>query len=964
MSATPSRAQRLEAILDLILDTEPAQRDAVMAAASGDDTSLLAEARALADALDESEGFLENSAAAVLGVAGVVPDERARAGETIGPWRLLRLLGSGGMGCVYLAERVSGGFSQVVALKLIRGGAITAGARRRFLAERQILARLQHRNIARLVDGGALPDGSPWFAMEFVDGVRITTWCDQRRLRVAERLAIFEQVADAVRFAHHNFIVHRDIKPSNILVTADGTVKLLDFGIARILDDVSPPDTTLTGNWLMTPEYASPEQIRGEAITTATDVYASGTVLYELLTGRRAHRPQDRSPRELERAICELDPPRASDVVTHDPVASEEEEVASSLELAARRGTDPGRLRRTLAGDLDTILACALHKDPVRRYPSVDALLDDLERYRTGRPVRARPDSRTYRLWKFARRHTSGLVASVVLVIVVVAGVVSTVWQARTAREEAHKARETRDFVVGLFRSANPEESRGRDLTARELIDRGLQRVDSALAGQPAVQQELLGVLGVTYRELGHLPQARTALERAVLLAEQTLGRNSRELAERLTDLATVLNASGDYAAADSVLRRALSIRDARDGANSVSYAATLSEIANNLEDTGDWERAETLHRRVLRIDVSRLGSQHVEVATDLNNLGVTLDQLERFEQADSAYRAALAIRQRLLPPDHPALLTTMGNLAVTLAKTGRLAEAESLNRATLAGRRRVLRDDHPDIAYSLSALAANLSDQGRLVAAESLDREALAIRRNTLGPDHPVTLQTANNLAVLLFRAGMFDSAAVLFRDVVRYWTKSYGDTDSRTATAINNLGVALVNSGQFAEGERLLRHALALRRSALGDSASDVAASRRNLAMALLRRGRHAEAEMEVRAALGVWSRSLPRGHPRMAEGWTTLAELLLLRGRNADAESLLVAARDIQMRQFSGDDYRRAETAYLLGRARLGMGRIASAESLLVESARIYEQAPAWKERREAVARELTRVRAALR
>ncbi|MBV6522072.1 MAG: Serine/threonine-protein kinase PknD [Gemmatimonadaceae bacterium] len=958
------RAQRLEALLDLILDTEPAERDAVLLAAANDDTLLLAEARALVTALDKSEGFLERSAAAMLGMSEPDPGESSRAGETIGSWRLVRLLGTGGMGSVYLAERVSGGFSQAVALKLVLGGARSTDIRRRFLAERQILAGLQHRNVARLVDGGTLPDGSPWFAMEYVDGARITTWCDQRRLRIAERLAIFEQVAGAVSFAHRNFVVHRDIKPSNILVTADGTVKLLDFGIAKMLGDASPADATLTGHWIMTPEYASPEQVRGGAITTATDVYALGAVLYELLTGHRAHRLHDRSPRELERTICELDAPRASDVAMLDAISAGEEETVSSSQLAERRGTDPSHLRRTLAGDLDTIVARALHKDPDRRYPSVDALLDDLERYRAGLPVRARPDSRIYRLRKFTRRHALGLGAAGALALAIAAGVVSTIWQARSARDEARKARETRDFVVDLFRSANPEESPGRDLTARDLVDRGLHRIDSALAGQPAVQQELLGVLGVTYRELGHLPQARTALERAVLLAEQAMGARSSDLAARLTDLGTVLNSAGEYAAADSVLRRALLIHDARNATNSVDHAATLAEIANNMEDMGDWENAEALHRQILRTDVSRLGPQNLDVATDLNNLGVTLDQLNRFEQADSAYRAALDIRRRLLPPEHPALLTVMENLAVTLAKSGRLAAAESLNRATLAGRRRVLPAGHPDLAYSLTALAANLEDQGRLLEAEALDREALDIRRRMLGSSHPVTLQTANNLAVLLVRAGRYDSAATLFRDVVQQWSMSYGDADLRTATAINNLGVALVNAGKVAEGERLVRQALSLRRSALGDSAADVATSRRNLAVALLRRGQFAEAEQQVRAALTGWATSLPPGHVRFADGWTTLAELALRRGQIADAESLLVAARDLQVRQLSGDDSRRAETAQLLAQARSRMGRLASAESLLVESARIYELFPARRERRDAVARDLARLRAMLR
>lgn len=937
MGATTPRHERLERLLDAALDADPGERASVLARECPDDAALRAEAHALLAALDRSADFLETPAAALLGLGGGESPEPSRAGEVIGSWRVVRELGRGGMGTVYLAEREAGGFRQQVALKLVRAGAGAPGVAARFVAERQILARLEHPHLARLVDGGTTPQGEPWFAMEYIEGDRVTTWCDERRAGLPERLALFAQVADAVRFAHRNLIVHRDLKPSNILVDASGNARLLDFGIAKVLGEATPDGATATGLWAMTPEFAAPEQVRGEAITTATDVYALGAVLYELLTGHRAHPLERLTPREVERVVCEVDPPPMSEVVLRNitPVGGASSDGTSADLLAARRGSTPARLRHLLAGDLDVIVARALHKDVTRRYPTVDALLDDLQRYQQGLPVHARRDSRWYRARKFLARHRVGVAAGVAITGALVAGALATLWQARVARAEARKAGATRDFVLDLFRSANPDQSLGRELTARALVDRGLQRIDSVLAGQPGTQQELLGVLGVTYRELGLLTQADSAVRRGVALARQAFGPTSDEYAARLRDLGTVLNVAGEYAAADTVLTEALAVLQARHGPEAAVVGSALSELANNLEDTGDWVRAESLHRAVLRIDARHHGRESLEYATDLDNLGVTLYSLRRFAAADSAYRGALAIRERLLPPDHPQRLTVLGNLGAALEGLGNAAAAESLARLVLAGRRRILASGHPDLAYSLNSVATSLEDQGRLAEAEPFYREAIVIRRAALGPDHAVTMQSVNNLAVLFVRIGQFDSAAVRFREVVERWSTSYGADDSRTATAINNLGVALTSAGRLAEAEGPLRRALAIRRATFGDTAMDVGISRRNVAVLLLRQGRLADAEREVRAALDNFSRSIAAGHPRFAEAWTTLGEVFLATGRPSAADSVLALAREVQEARLPGFDYRRAETAWLLGRARMALGRAASAESLFAEA-----------------------------
>ncbi|MGH7528613.1 MAG: serine/threonine-protein kinase, partial [Gemmatimonadales bacterium] len=519
---TPLRWQRLALIFDDVLELAPEARAAYLDHACAGDAALRAEIDALLAADAGSGDFPEAAEAYFPSLMGAAADAAQppagglAAGTVIGPYRVVRELAQGGMGAVYLAERADGQFEQRVALKLIRAGLDSVEVQRRFLAERQILARLNHPNIAKLLDGGIAAEGRPWFAMELVDGSPLLAWCDERKLGLTERLRIFEAVCDAVRYAHQNLVVHRDLKPSNILVTTDGRVKLLDFGIAKVLEggaegqrgsgaDVAP--LTRTELRILTPEYAAPEQVRGEPVTTATDVYALGAVLYELLAGQRVHRFDRHTPAEIERVVCETDP--------EPPSAAAMQDVAAS---AARR-TEPRRLRRLLRGDLDTIVLKALQKDPARRYPSAEALLDDLRRFESGLPIKARPESRTYRLGKFVRRHGVGVAAGTALFLALLAGLGGTLWQARAAAREASRAVAVKDFLVGLFQESDPAQARGRNITADELLARGIQRLDTALTRDPALQSELLGELGKIHRELGLFERADSLLERSVRLA-------------------------------------------------------------------------------------------------------------------------------------------------------------------------------------------------------------------------------------------------------------------------------------------------------------------------------------------------------------------------------------------------------------------------------------------------------------
>ncbi|HEY0178045.1 MAG TPA: serine/threonine-protein kinase, partial [Dokdonella sp.] len=470
-----ARWPRLRRLFAAALDLPRERRDAWLEARCADTPELLGAVRRLLAAHDEPEQLLDRGAAGL--VAGLLADEamapETRIGTRFGAYRLLRLLGRGGMGRVYLAERTDGEFERVVALKLIDDDAATPDARERFLREREILARLSHPNVAMLHDGGVGADGTPFFTMEYVEGEPLTHWCDERRLGVAARVRLVLKVCDAVQYAHRNLVVHRDIKPAKVLVTGAGEPKLLDFGIAKLLDDAARPGLTGTRSQPMTREYAAPEQVLAQPVTTATDVYALGVLLYELLSGRLPYALAERgevswqkaiveeAPAPLDRALARRPPDEARDAA----LASTPSRLVAADDartLARRRGLSAHALRRALGGDLDRIVRRALEKRPESRYASVDALADDLRAWLERRPLRG--SNRRYRVGRFVRRHWLPLGAGAAIAAALAVGAAGIVWQARRVAREARTTAEVKDFLIALFDSVDPRESKGRDV--------------------------------------------------------------------------------------------------------------------------------------------------------------------------------------------------------------------------------------------------------------------------------------------------------------------------------------------------------------------------------------------------------------------------------------------------------------------------------------------------------------------
>ena len=565
MSTDPAdgRWARLKELYHEALERPEEARAAFLDAACADDPALREELAALLRVRPEAEAALDAWAAQIPPVRALADGPGVLPHLQVGPYRLVREVGRGGMGTVFLAERADGQYVQRVALKLIRSGGASAEAQRRFRAERQILARLAHPGIARLLDGGLTPpapdapDGLPYLVMEYVAGEELPAYCDARGLGLDARLALFLQVGDAVAYAHRNLVVHRDLKPSNVLVTegeaseGEPAVKLLDFGIARLLDDEHADGTaTETGAHALTPAYAAPEQIRGEAATTATDVYALGVLLYELLTGQRPFRLQGRSPAEAERVLASTVPPRPSTALTR---------AADAPALARVRADTPPRLARRLRGDLDTIVLKALATEPTRRYATVEAFADDLRRYRAHLPVRARPDTTAYRTARFVRRHRAGVAAGLLVAVAVLGGAGVALWQGRVARLEAQKAEAALQFIASALTTADPN-SGDPETPIRAVLDTAAARLDADLAGQPLVAAGVNRTVGVAYLGLGLFDRAERHLARSVALYAAAGPRHRAEHADALLHLAVTLDSEGRTADAVGLYARTLAV--------------------------------------------------------------------------------------------------------------------------------------------------------------------------------------------------------------------------------------------------------------------------------------------------------------------------------------------------------------------------------------------------------------------
>ena len=739
------------------------------------------------------------------------PGPQLPPGLRIGPYEIEREIGRGGMGTVYLAFRADEAYEKKVAIKVTPGALGSPEAVERFKRERQILARLEHPNIARLVDGGATAEGLPYLVMEFIEGRPLHAYCDDKRLPTVERLELFLAVCSAVEYAHHALVIHRDLKPANILVTPDGVPRLLDFGIAKLVDPDSRPEAAAATALAFTPWYASPEQVRGEPMATATDIYSLGVLLYELLTGHGPYRIESFKPLDVLRAIVEQEPEPPSVAVdrTLRFPSSEGQRPATLTPWSVsrtREGT-PERLRARLRGDLDAILMTALRKEPDRRYPSVAAFAEDIRAYLTGRPVSARRDSVVYRATKFVKRNRWGVAAGLAMLALAAGAAANVVVQSRRVARERDRAARVQSFLVDLFSVSDPGEARGSSVTAREVLDKGADKIRHDLEAQPEARADLMETMADVYNRLGLNDRAAELARESLVFRRQGGDREPKALAQTLNLLGSILMDKGDMAAAEPMYRESLELR-----------------------------------RRLY-------GNDSLEVAQALNNLGGVLDTLGRYDESDAMQKESLELKRKLLGPQDPSLATGLFNLGIGLYRRGDLTGAEARFRETLAIQRKAFGEDHPEVAFTMQSLGVVLDDTGRHKEAEQTYREALAIQRKVLGQEHPDIVTTLTNLANTLNHAGRLAEAEATLRETLPMSRKLYGPEGADTAHVLAALAEVELQLGQLEAADADAADALAIREKVFGLEHPDTAEARILHGQVLLARGRFAQAETALR-------------------------------------------------------------------------------------------------------------------
>lgn len=824
------RRKQLDTLLQQVLDLPEQEQQAFLKEVTTQDPGLYKDLKKLLQYARESDSFFgETLSDFLLPLLPLLEGDESPSeftfeeGTIIGNYRIKKLIGKGGMGQVYLSERNDGAFKKEVALKCIKKGMDSEEILRRFRYERQVLARLQHPNIATLLDGGLTDEGQPYFAMEFVDGIPITDYCDQKKLAVRERLKLFTHVCEAVQYAHQQLVVHRDLKPSNILVTKNGTVKLLDFGIARILDDEHSLFTvpvTKAGLRLMTPEYAAPEQVKNEQISTATDIYTLGVLLLELLTGpvpaaiwKSPEKPSARVFRSLN-----------NNELSNDSNLADQ--------IAVNRSATPKKLNLELKGDLDSILLTALREEPAERFKSAEMLKDDIQNYLNHLPVSARKSSTRYRIKKFVSRHkavVAALGAAILLTIVFVVVIsyqlkITTEERDRTeqalqrAEHERETAEEVSSFLENLFSAANPMAVRTERLdTLRvgQLLERGEERLYSEFKDRPEIRARMLVVMGRTYRSLGDRQKSIKLLEDAVEFYRNQSHIYNDDAALAYTTLGATYIDVGKNPEGEKLFRSAYNINRSLYSDDHIRIISSLNNIGSALQNQGNFEEAKNYYTDALSMMRRLPEADSTLYANMLNTNSVIAYRLNDFETAIELTRESLSINQILLGNDHPRIGRELNNLAFLLDRNGQTEESIPIYREMLAINMTHLNEDHPILIASVGNLADALSRTGQHEEAESHFQRAFALYRLRPENQSPELSVMLGNYASMLTRINNLTAAESIYREALQADLAIFGETHSRVGILKGRIGGILCQTGRYADGIQLIDEAIAVLQS-----------------------------------------------------------------------------------------------------------------------------------------------------
>lgn len=909
----PDRWRTVDRIFAQALELPPAERVAFLDTACDGDEGLRREVERLLAADARNATFLERPAGEMLGWRPPAGEEEE--GGRLGPYRLLRRIGGGGMGMVYLACRDDAEYQREVAVKILRAGLEGTEAYHRFLAERQILAQLQHPNIARLYDGGTTEDGRPFLVMELIDGLPVDEYCDRQQLTIDQRLDLFRRICAAVEHAHQNLLVHRDIKPGNILVTPEGEPKLLDFGIAKQLEPKIASDSgplTRTGLRIMTPSYASPEQVKGEAVTTASDVYSLGVLLYELLTGRSPY-PAAEVTYEIERAICEQEPERPSAAVFRTGAVS-------AGEIADARKTRPQILQRRLRGDLDNIVLMALRKEPARRYGSVAQLSRDLERHQEDLPVAARPDTLRYRARKFIVRNRGKVAAAMavfLLVTLLVAGFMARlIEQRRQLAQERDKAQYALSFLIDTFKNADPYQTRGARLTAQEILDQGTVRAASGLRGQPGVQAAVMQSLAEVQYGLGRYKKAEPLLWEALKLRRDLYGPESLEVAETLEYLGRIHFERARYKEGEQFLRKSLALKRHFLGDDHIEVAKALNLLGSGLARPEASRELLKLHEEALAIAHKHEGAEGPVVAETLMIQARLMRDLGDYVAAERLYKEGLDMERRLLGDDALEVYRHQSVYGEILMDVGRYKDAEALLREILDAQERLLGRNHPDFNSTANNLAMALHLMARDPEAEALYREVLERVKTQYGPYHWMVGVVAGNLGgAILSQEGGGAKAVPYFQEALEVRRRNLGEDHPEVAGALLLLAGVHRELGEYSESIRLAQQAHDVVLKAEGPDHPHMAYPLREIGRSYLRQKRFTEAEPYLRRSYEIRVKELPADNPELARSKSVLANCLKSLGRLEEAEKLAFESNRTMLKQFGPEDPRSISTGELL-------------------------------------------------
>ena len=815
-----ARWDRIQALFHESVDLPQAEQRAFVEAKCGDDPTLIPVVMGMIEEDARGGSLLDRD---VGQVAEDVLGKAAPEFRQVGPYKILRVLGEGGMGVVYLAEREDLG--NFVAIKILRDAWLSPARRERFASERRTLAQLNHPSIARLYDADNLADGTPWFAMEYVEGVPLTEYCRACGSSIEERLRLFREVCEAVQYAHLHAVIHRDLKPSNVLVRADGAARLLDFGISKQLDRFdSGGDQTRTGLRLMTPAYAAPEQIRGGRVGIYTDVYSLGVVLYELLAGKLPFDISSKSPGEAEKMILTQEPGKP-----------------------------------TTVEDLNVLCLMAIHKDPERRYASVDALIRDIDHYLKGEPLEARRDTLRYRARKFVgrnRRAVAGAAIAVTLVVGMAAYFTIRLAIARNAAlAEAARTQRIQRFMLNLFEGGDKEAGPADNLRVITLLDRGVQEARD-LNSEPAVQAELYQTLGSIYQKLGKLDQADTLLNSALERRTSLFGKDSAEVAASMVSLGLLRMEQEKLPEAEHLVRDGLEMTKRHAARNDASIAKATTALGRVLEERGQYDQAVPVLEEAVRLS-SLQSAANPELASSLNELAGVHFYAGRYPKADALFRRVLEMHRQLYGDRHPLVADDLINIGAVQQDLGYLAEAEKVDRQALEINTAYYGAEHPQLAHNLIVLGRVLQYEKRFDEAEAMLQKALPIEERAYGPVSRQVASALNELGNIAVGRGQYTEAESRFRRMVETYRAVYNNHHYLIGIALSNLASVYVAREQYTQAEEIYKQAIRVFMDTLPPGHLNTGIAQIKLGRALVKQRRYSEAEAVITSGYAILSK-----------------------------------------------------------------------------------------------------------